>query len=198
MLDADAAAEHGYRGLVGWMRAAEALWNKYSKGKMSLVELFNLHNQLGAQFPIRQLRVVYSKAGTLPAATIVRNTRSVIENTLYWWGPNSEDEAYYLIAILNSETARARIENVQARGQFGARHFDKAMFNLPIPAFDATVALHANLARDSRAAEQIAAAIALPADVPFQRARKLVREELAADGLSTRIDQLVEELLEVE
>jgi hypothetical protein len=38
------------------------------------------------------------------------NSSAVIENTLYWSAPASLGEANYLVAVLNSETARARVE----------------------------------------------------------------------------------------
>ena len=108
ILDADAAANRGYAGLHGWMTAAEAAWNKNSdSGSMTLIDRWNFHNELGAQFPMPPLRVVYAKAGTLPAACLVRD-RSVIDHMLYWSAPASDNEAYYLLSVLNSETARKR------------------------------------------------------------------------------------------
>jgi len=62
----------------------------------------------------------------------------------HWWRTCSigvrwtmRSEALYLTAILNSETARERAAEYQAREQWGARHLDKVRFNLPIPRFDA-------------------------------------------------------------
>ena len=60
------------------------------------------------------------------------------------------------------------------------------MFTLPIPRFDATVALHNELAGAAAEAERIAAAFALPESVKFQRARKLIRDALT-DQASPRI-----------
>lgn len=197
MLDAEAAANRGYDGLFGWMRKVEAVWNANAEeGSFSLVRRFNYHNELGAQFPISSLRVVYAKAGTQPTACIVRDQGAIIENLLYWTTPASEQEGSYLAAILNSETTRFRAEHFQARGQWGARHFDKVMFNLPIPRFDAAQPLHADLAAAAAEAEALAAAVALPEGVKFQRARKLVRDALADAGLSARIDGLVARLLD--
>ena len=79
--------------------------------------------------------MVYAKAGTLPAACLVRD-EVIIDHMLYRSSPRNESEGYYLAAILNSETSRSRVAAMQARGQWGARHFDKVMFNLPIPLFD--------------------------------------------------------------
>ena len=44
--------------------------------------------------------------------------------------------------ILNSEALRAGVEQFQSQGQWGARHFDKYVFNLPIPKFDGNDPLH--------------------------------------------------------
>ncbi len=197
VLDAEAAANRGYDGLHGWMRKAEAVWTTNAEeGAFSLIERFNYHNELGAQFPIAPLRVVYAKAGVQPAACIVRERTSIIENLLYWMAPVSETEAFFVSAVINSETARHRAEKFQARGQWGARHFDKVMFNLPIPRFDAADPLHADLASAGAEAEALAAAVPIPEGVRFQRARKLVRGALADAGIAARIDALVARLLD--
>ena len=85
---------------------------------------------------------------------------------------------------------------MQARGQWGARHFDKVMFNLPIPRFDTTVALHNDLAAVAAEAERITAAFELPESVKFQRARKLIRDALTKSGIAPQIDELVTRLLD--
>jgi len=73
ILTAEAAANRGYDGLHGWMRKAEAVWTTNAEsGTMTLVQRWNYHNELGAQFPIAPVRVVYAKAGTLLAACITR------------------------------------------------------------------------------------------------------------------------------
>jgi hypothetical protein len=131
-----------------------------------------------------------------PAACILRKRPEIIENTLYWHAVSVENEALFLTAILNSETARQRVEVFQARGQRGARHFDKAMFNLPIPRFDASQSLHNDLAAAAAEAERIAAAVELPETVKFQRARKLIRDALIDSGIAPHIDELVARLLD--
>ncbi|WP_036291240.1 hypothetical protein [Methylosinus sp. PW1] len=197
VLDAEAALNRGYDGLNGWMRKAEKLWNANAESEsMTLVGRWNYHNELGAQFPIPKLRVVYAKAGSLLAASVVRDANFVIDHMLYWSAPASEAEARYLCAIINSETTRARAEAWQARGQWGARHFDKVIFNLPIPRFDAKDATHAALAKAAAKAEKLAAGLVLPEGVKFQRARRLVREALADAGVAQEIDALVAHLLD--
>jgi hypothetical protein len=178
------------------MRDAESVWEANKRSNMKLVERFDYFGLLSAQFPLAPLRVVYSKAGTLPAACILRSVDFVIENLCYWAAFDTDGEARYLTAVLNSETARARAAQYQARGQWGARHFDKVMFNLPIPRFDPSDGLHGALAAAAAEAERVAAAIELSQGIQFQRARRLVRAALAEAYLSQRIDALVAELLD--
>jgi len=195
VLDAEAAANRGYSGLHGWMSAAEAVWNARRPSEISLIQQFDYYGKLSAQFPISRLRVVYAKAGTLPAACIVRDN-SVIDHKLYWFAPASAAEGAYLSAILNSETSRARVASLQSRGQWGARDFDKVMFTLPIPLFDPSVPLHNELAAAAAEAERVAAAFELPETVKFQRARKLIRDALTESGIAPHIDELVAQLLD--
>lgn len=196
VLDSSAAAKAGLDGLHDWMRNAEGLWNNHQKSSMSLVEQIDYYGKLSSQFPIAPLRVVYAKAGTRPAACLVRDKSAVIDHMLYWMIPMSVNEGLYLVAILNSETARARAERYQARGQWGARHFDKVMFNLPIPRFDDKDKLHQNLAGAAAEAERLAAKVEFPEGIKFQRARRLVRSTLEEASQSQKIDSLVATLLD--
>jgi hypothetical protein len=196
VLDAQGAANRGFSGLHGWMSLAETTWNANSKsGPMKLIQRWNYHNELGAQFPLAPVRIVYAKAGTQPAACLVRGD-FVIDHMLYWAPVSSEEEGAYLAAILNSETARARVASLQARGQWGARHFDKVVFSLPIPRFDSTTVLHTDLSEVAREAEAFAATVVLAEGVKFQRARKVIRDALIAEGIAPRIEALVARLLD--
>ena len=196
VLNAQGAAERGASGLSGWMRQAEAVWKMHAEsGSMTLIGRWNYHNELSAQFPLAPLRVVYAKAGTLPAACLVQDA-SVIDHKLYWAVPESEHEGRYLTAVLNSEVARSRAAALQSRGQWGARDFDKVVFTLPIPRFDASDELHADLAAAAREAAKIATSTLLPENAKFQRARKVIRAALIAANVASRIDALVERLLD--
>ncbi len=195
ILDARAAANRGAARLHAWMTAAEAAWNEFGTSREALSGQFNHNGKLASQFSVPDLRVVYSKSGALPTACVVRES-FVIDHKLYWSSFAKEEEARYLEAILNSETARARVAALQSRGQWGARDFDKVMFTLPIPRFDEMSKLHRDLASAAAQAEEVAGKIVFPEGMKFQRARKLVRDALAAAGVSQRIDALVAKLLD--
>ena len=196
VLDAQAAANRGFSGLHGWMSAAETVWNENRASTMSLIEQFDYYGKLTAQFPLSARRVIYAASGTIPAACLLRDSLGVIEHGIYWTPVTTEAEGDYLVALLNSETARARVAALQARGQWGARHFDKVVFTLPIPRFDETIPLHLELAAAARNAETFASNVAVSQSVKFQRARKLIRDALIAEGIAPRIETLVARLLD--
>jgi hypothetical protein len=199
VLDAEAAANRGIEGLHSWMRKTEAAWEANKRSEtMTLAQRFDYFGLLSAQVPVDALRVVYAKAGSLPAACVLRGGNLLVENLLYWAAIPTEAEASYLSAILNSETARSRIESMQSRGQFGARHFDKVMFNLPIPRFNTGNRLHLAVAGAGAEAERLAAGVQLPEGVKFQRARGFIRSALAEAGVSRQIDELVGKLIDGE
>jgi hypothetical protein len=196
VLDAEAAANRGFDDLHGWMKKAEKVWNADRPSPISFIQQLDYYGKLSAQFPLPSLRVVYSKAGMQPAACLLRDAAYVIDHKLYWSAPATGKEARYLTALLNSETARQRGESLQSRGQWGARDFDKVMFNLPIPRFDEDNPLHNDIAGAAREAETIAARVPLPENIKFQPARGLIRAALTEAGVAQRIDALVARLLD--
>ncbi|RIA47457.1 N-6 DNA methylase [Dichotomicrobium thermohalophilum] len=196
VLDAAGASRRGLVHLASWMENAEAAWNANKTSDMFLVDRWNYHNELGAQFPVPSLRVAYATSGKIPAAVVLADSSAIVESGVYWAKLESLDEARYITTVLNSETARMRIADFQARGQWGARHFHKVMFNLPIPRFAAQNPLHGDLAAAGAEAEQVAAAIDIPKTVGFQKAREVIRTALAEAGLSQQIDDLVTRLLD--
>lgn len=195
VLDALDARGRGYDELANWLDKVEGAWTQLGPNNRTFAEQINYIGQLEGQFPISKMRVVYAKSGSQPAACVIRDQDSVIDHKLYWISPDSEDEAHYLCALLNSEAVRARAEAYQSRGQFGARDFDKVVWNLPIPRFDARNPLHARLATLGAEAEDAALRVELVEGEKFQRARQRVRRALIEDGVAVEIEKAVEKLL---
>ena len=196
LLDSTEAQAQGYAHLASWLQKAEQLWAKHGSGKRTLKEQLDYYGQLTAQFPVAPLKVAYSASGTIPAATLLSDPRGIIEHKLYWTNIDTEKEGRYLLAILNSETARHLAEHLQSRGQWGARDFDKVILSLPIPPFDRSNRLHMALSRAAAHAEQVASAVQLNEGTHFITARKKIRAALDEDGITHKIDKLVAELLE--
>ena len=196
LLDSADAQARGYAYLSSWLQQAEQLLSQHGSGKRGLLAQLDYYGQLSAQFPITPIRVVYSKAGTLPAAALILDDMGIIENKLYWLKVGDGSEAHYLLAVLNSETARRAGEHLQSRGQWGARDFDKVVLSLPFPRFDSSDKLHRALSEAAVHAERVASAVQLSEGMHFVAARKKIRAALDEDGISQKIDGLVAKLLE--
>ena len=195
LINSRMAVNRGHPHLAAWLRRAERAWEENrADDTLSLSGQLDYYGKMTSQFPIRPLRVVYAASGTLPAAAIVQDGRAVVEHKLYWIGLNDIEEARFLLAILNSEAARRRIEGLQSEGQFGPRDFDKVIFSLPIPRYSMRDQLHRSLAQAAQSAENIAAGVNLPGR-GFKAARAAIRDALRRAGLAQTIDALVERLL---
>ncbi|MBI2172525.1 MAG: hypothetical protein HYU30_11035 [Chloroflexi bacterium] len=197
LLDSREAQRKGFVHLAGWLAEAERLWAHHGKGRRALTEQLDYYGQLTAQFPPAPIRVLYAASGTLPAAAIVRHQPALIEHKLYWFSVENEAEGHYLVAVLNSETARKTAEHLQSRGQWGARDFDKVLLSLPIPRYAPSNVLHQELAKAAAHAEGLAAAVPLKEGTHFVRARQFIRKALQEDSVAGRIDRLVAALLEI-
>jgi len=194
LLDAAAAQQGGYPHLAAWLSDAERLWDSHGAGRMTLVEQLDYFGKLSVQFPAPNVRVVCAASGTLPSAAILNEEQGVLEHALYWAAVGKR-EAHYLTAILNSEATRSQVAAMQARGQWGARHFDKLMFELPIPLFNVNNVLHRKLAAAAARAAKVAANVPLEEDIYFVTARKHIRAALHDDGIAREIEELVTRLL---
>ncbi len=196
LMDSRGAWRRGWPRLGRWLEKAEALWAEHKRSAMSHLERIDYHGELSCQFPIAPIRVVYTASGTIPAACVIRDETAVVEHKLYWTAVGSLDEACYLCGVLNSETLRAGVERYQSQGQWGARDFDKYVFNLPIPRFDAGNPLHRRLADAAATAEEAAGHVPVREGEHFTRARKRVRAALADHGVAARLENLATALLE--
>ncbi len=195
LLDAASAGLAGYSDLAAWMVKAEELWDTHrSSDRLSFSGRVDYHRGLVSQFPSPPLRVVYAASGTKPSAAILEDTDAVIEHALYWAPVETQDEARYLSTVLNSEVLRATVEDRQARGQWGARHFDKLLAGA-IPSFDPANLLHTALATAGHHAEAIATQVPLEESAYFTTARRQIRTALSENGVAEELDGLVTELL---
>ena len=195
LMDSKMAASRGFPRLSQWLERAETLWRENGRGRRSLLDQYDYFRQLSAQFPISPIRVVYTKAGTNLAAALIRNETAVIDHKLYWAAAKSIGEGHYLCGVLNSETLRAGVARYQSQGQWGARDFDKYVFNLPIPRYDGANALHRRLAAAARRAEDVARQVSMKEGEYFTCTRKRIRAALSEQGIADTLENLVIELL---
>ncbi|MEC8023191.1 MAG: N-6 DNA methylase [Myxococcota bacterium] len=93
--------------------------------------------------------VVYGAGGGIPAAAHVPvpefgDTPPLIDQTLYWITTDNEDEALFLVGLINSDVLLERISDFIPEGDFGDRH----LHTLPskaLPQFDPANEYHADV-----------------------------------------------------
>ena len=150
------------------------------------------------------VRIVYTESGQ-PTAAIVRDNHAIMDRKLYQTVCQSEGEAHYLTAILNSDelatTAKPFCTTNWAKK---IRDFEKHGWKLPIPCYDSSDSLHVRLSELGKAAEQECTAIianseimAKPAgDAQSRATRKMLRHEwqpisATALAIEVAVDQLL-------
>ena len=195
-----------------WERAAE-LYHKAHEGQ-AIEDLYKrlnhqkvLTGQLeylrGAISEGEAIRVAYTSAGR-PTATIIEDHHAVLENALFQTVCESEPEAYYLIAIINSNELATAAESFMPKGLYGARYFHKHGWKLPIPRYNASVPLHVCLSELGAVGEQECRALITQSDImsrpagdaQSRAARRMLRHEWqpnseTAQAIETAVAQLL-------
>ena len=144
-------------GLERWMRerwqTISGLWetNKQPANQLNLLGQLDYLHKLSAQLERQQdsegrpVRVAYTSSGT-PTAAVVANDENLVDYTLFWITCKDIEEAYYLLAVINSDVLYESVQSLMPKGLFGARHLQKHLWRLPIPEFDPSQELHASIA----------------------------------------------------
>ena len=195
-----------------WDNAA-ALFRDAHKGRV-IAELFdNLNhlNKLTSQLDYLQgaiagdgtTRIAYTTQGE-PTAALIKDNHSIVDHKLFQTICQSEEEAHYLLAIINSRMLTEKAQAFMTKGLYGARDFHKHGWKLPIPRYDAGESLHVRLSELGALAESECAALIessgildRPAgDAQSRAARRLLRHEWQPESETARlIELMVAELL---
>ena len=145
-------------------KTVSGLWeqNKSPNNKLDLLGRLDYHGELSAQLEWRRdsgdrpVRVVYNSSGA-PTAALLHGDDLVVDYTLFWVVCKDAQEAYFLLAIINSRALYEAVAPLMPKGQFGARHLQKHLWKLPIPEFDRGDPLHVEISRAGRASAEGAA-----------------------------------------
>jgi len=211
------AIDSGKIHLAKWLEKVEEIWEKVrgeKAKKMSIYDRIDYQRLLTNQNPNAKYIVVYLTSATHLASCVINNEYwkkksllkkpVIIESTLYRFFTNSEDEAYYLTAILNSSVLDELIKPMQAKGFTGAeRHIHKKPLEFPISRFNEDDEIHIQLSELGKKATEKAYKI-LPKilkkkeyDEKLKKRGTLVPTEVA--NLRTAIrEELREELEEID
>ena len=129
-------------------------------------------------------RIAYTQAGH-PTAAIIKDGNAIVDRKLYQTICQSEDEAHYILAVINSHELATAAAPFMTKGLFGPRDFEKHGWKLPIPRYEANDSLHVQLCELGKAAEEECTDIIINSDIPTKAAgkaqsepaRKLLRHE---------------------
>lgn len=184
-----------YPGLTQWWRQAEKIWNKHrSNERLSLFDQLDYQSKLTKQLPIPALRIVYNASGMHLCAAKLEDRRAVVAKSLYWAAVASPQEADYLCAILNTPATTEFARPYMSYGK-DERHFDKHIWQLPIPLYDRANPLHKKLSGLSQQAQKLVASFDVDADLHFAATRRHIREMLEQSDIGGEINEIVYELL---
>ena len=195
-----------------WNNAAEMYRDAHKNQAIKdLYSRLNHQNILTSQLAYLQgaitgdeiVRVAYTSSGR-PTAAIIWDNHAIVDYVLFQTICRSEGEAYYLLAVINSNELAAAAETFMARGLYGARHFQKQGWKLPIPRYDATDPLHVHLSELGATAEQECTTLVAQSEIPTKAAgdaqsraaRRLLRHEWQPNSATAQaIEAAVAQLL---
>ena len=163
LVDRQEAVREGFTGLAKWLARAEEEWNTRRSDKAYKMDVYgwlDYQNKLTQQNPQTKFLVVYNTSGTYLTASVIEQGTELFEAdgqfidvgpviaecTVYSFETDSEEEAHYLVSVLNSALLNTLLKPLQAKGQFGPRHFHKKPLEFPIQRYDPSNEAHTRLA----------------------------------------------------
>ena len=133
----------------------ERLWeaNRSKTDTKSLTQNLNWISKLTTQLAYlrnpgaRPIRIAYTQSGR-PTAALITDDTAILDRTLYQVTCSNLNEAYYLLAIINSSAlAKAAKPFCTTNWAREIRHLEKHIWKLSIPLYDPKLTLHRQLAR---------------------------------------------------
>ncbi len=125
---------------------------KETSGINTLFANLNYWNKLKKQIKNKSYIIVYNASGSNLKAAVINNEkqRIIIGSENYYYSTDSQNEAYYLSAILNSPILSQNIKIIKS-----SRHIHKRPFMFPIPLYNKNNLLHKELAKSGKKCESV-------------------------------------------
>ncbi len=197
LIDSREALKRGYIRLYEFLQKAEAYWNRYSKGNLTLYERLDYQHGLTRQRVKKGYKVVYPDAARQVVSSVI-GPLGIVDTTLYYFEATSKPEVFYLSSFFNSETMQQIMEYAyDIRNKKENPHFHKKPLELiPIPRFDSEDKLHVELARISENLHLKVAEILKDPEIfskPVGWIRRHVKQQIETE--LRNIDRIVENIL---
>ena len=186
-----------------WRELNEIYGHRAGIGKATpkvLLQRFDYQSMLSIQLKDSKSsgwRVLYPTSGDIMRSARLPAGESVADSTLFWFAVATQEEAGYLVALLNASCLRNAFKHCRDSG----RHFNlNPCRRVPIPLYDKQDKQHHLLAELCTQAEDIAQEISKnklseQIDISQIKLSKLIREGLQASETGQEIERIVTELL---
>ncbi|RKX98374.1 MAG: hypothetical protein DRP55_08245, partial [Spirochaetes bacterium] len=200
----------GYVGLYSWFKDAQRIWDIYKTEKAKerfpyLLDRLNYNNLIEFQHPYNRYVVLYNATGKDITSCIVDREelpkfivnditlfpKGFIADVKTWiFETDSQNEAYYLSAILNSSILNSLIKPFQPRGLYGARAIHRRPLEFPIPKFDEENEAHIEIALMGRKLHSEVQEL-IKNNVSKNQIRKYIRNKIS------KMDKRIRDLLQM-
>ncbi len=171
----------------------EEMNNIYKKNKKktsrinTLFANLNYWNKLKKQINNTSYIVVYNASGSNLKAAVINNEKQkvIIGSENYYYSTTSENEAYYLSAILNDPNLSRNIKLIKS-----SRHIHKRPFMFPIPIYDQNDILHQKLAKTGKKCELLVYDLVMNnPNITSEKVKMILNQKL------TKIEQLTKQII---
>ncbi len=181
-----------------WFKEVDSIWAKNrteNNANTESINYLNWQNKLTEQDLNSRFAVMYSASAKDANAFVYErgslDLEYIVDKAAYVFFTNLEQEAHYLTAFLNANSANELMKPFQSRGLFGARDVSKKILDVPLPRFDANDETHRRLAELGR--------VCAGHVVAFIQARNLEHEDYSVGRIRTEIRKLlITELREID
>jgi hypothetical protein len=209
VVDSSEILAAGYPAGSDWTKRAEKIFVKGSKDKaMTAQERLNYQKLITEQNPTAPFIVLYNKSGTNLSAAMLTGEQTkrfgdfevsgfVAESVTYRIYTDTEEEALYLVGVLNSTVVNEAIKPYQTEGVYkGKRDIHRRPFEVcPIPLYDVGDPAHQEIASCARAAQDAVAKFGPQLKGTLAKVRERTRETVKSQ--IDRIDVLVADILKL-
>lgn len=206
MIDSATALGEQFQHAHDWFSRAESIWrNRRKDPAYEFAGWLNYQNKLTSQSLSEPFVVLTNKSGTNLSAAMMTPREAkkigrlslngfIAENVTYRYYAKSEEEAHYLVGILNTAYVNEAIKPLQPQGLMGERDIHRRPFEAcAIPLFVPSNKLHQQIANVSAEARGQLLSIVPKMQTPVATARAEAR--LIARGKLNKLDELVRKLL---
>ena len=182
-----------------WRNANKEYSENAGSGQSTPITLYSrvdYHQKLSSQLSRQDGWIVtYNKSGSRLRSARTNKRRLVLMDQLYWYSATSEEEAGYLVSLINSDYLQVHFRYAKTSW----RHFDHNPWRkVPIPKYDPGDATHQKLANLCLDAESIARGFLrsnAARGLGQPATSKLIRAEIVENGLMATIDKQVEKII---